>query len=185
MEAECEEVGDRAALKLRTLLKLRRFYTTPQLVSLYKTHVLPVLEFPTPAVYHATDTTLQHLDKAQKSFLREVGLTEKQALDNYHLAPLCTRRDIALLGLIHRTVLGEGVPHFSKWFFPAARQRHAYSTRLASGRHSRQLHDWVDGEHSKLLRRSPLGLARVYNSLPQRAVDTHSVSGFQRDCRNW
>eukprot|EP00969_Alexandrium_andersonii_P029728 1298020-Alexandrium_andersonii.AAC.1 len=32
------------------------------------------------------------------------------ALFRFRLAPLATRRDIALLGLVHRTVLGQGPP---------------------------------------------------------------------------
>ena len=163
------------------MYKRQRFYTTPQLVKLYKTHVLPVLEFPTPAVYHATNTALENLDKVQTHFLREVGLTERQALKDYHLAPLCTRRDIALLGLVHRTVLKKGPVHFQKWFFLSERQRHAYQTRLQERRHNRQLHDWLDGNHSELLRRSPLGLARVYNQLPQRVVDCSCVKDCQRE----
>ena len=179
MKAECVKVGDRASAKLSALIKLRRFYSTPELISLHKTHVLSVLELPTPAVYHVTDTVLLNLDKVQKRFLREVGLTAELALRNYGLAPLSTRRDIALLGLIHRTVLDEGVPHFAKWFFPCVRRRHLYRTRLADSKHSRQLHDWIDGEHSELLRRSPLGLPRVYNCLPQSVVDAKTVCNFQ------
>ena len=57
--------------------------------------MLPVLEFPTAAVYHATKTTLDNLDKVRRRFLREVGLTEEEALLYYNLAPLNTRRDIA------------------------------------------------------------------------------------------
>ena len=175
MEPECEEVGKRAFTKLRALLKLRRFYTTPQLVQLYKTHVLPVLELPTPAVYHATDTALDNLDKVQRHFLRELGLTAAEALEKFHLAPLSTRRDVALLGLVHRTVLGEGLPHFAKWFFPCRRLRHSYRTRLQEGRHSKQLHDWLDSDHTELLKRSPLGLPRVYNKLPQSVVNADTV----------
>ena len=73
MIKECEEVGKRASAKLRALLKVRRFYTTPQLVKLYKTHVLPVLEFGTPAVYHATNTALENLDKVQTHFCEKLA----------------------------------------------------------------------------------------------------------------
>ena len=81
MEAECEEVGKRAYSKVRALLKLRKYYTEAELVRLYKIHVLPVLEFPTPAVYHATTTVLQNLDKVQRHFLRELKLTAEQPLE--------------------------------------------------------------------------------------------------------
>ena len=88
MAEECEEVGRRADWKLTTLLRLRRFYDTASLVQLYKSHVLPILEFPTPAIYHATHTALSHLDRVQKRFLREVGFTAEDALLSFRLAPL-------------------------------------------------------------------------------------------------
>ena len=122
---------------------------------------------------------LDNLDKVQRYFLREVGLTANEALKDFNLAPLCSRRDMALLGLVHRTVLKQGPEHFQKWFFPTARLRHQHRTRLQEGLHNKQLHDWLDGEHTELLRRSPLGLARVYNHLPQEVVDSPSVSCFQ------
>ena len=73
MDIECEEVAGRADNKLTSLLRLRRFYDLPSLVRLYKAQVLPMLEFPTPAIYHACNTVLAKLDKVQKRFLREVG----------------------------------------------------------------------------------------------------------------
>ena len=110
-----------------------------------------------------------------------MGLSETDALLNFNLASLQTRRDLALLGLVHRTVLGKGPSLFTKWFFSSTRLRHSHGTRLQQHRHTKQLHDWVDGDHTELLRRSPLGLPRVYNLLPQRAVDTATVSCFQRE----
>ena len=47
-----------------------------------------------------------------KRFLREVGLTAEEVFLKWRLAPLQTRRDVAGLGLIHRTVLGQGPIHF-------------------------------------------------------------------------
>ena len=60
------------------------------------------------------------------------------------------------------------------------RGTHGYQTRLAERRHNKQLHDWLDGNHSDLLQRSLLGLTRTYNGLPQAAVDEPTVSDFQR-----
>ena len=180
MDAECHEVAARANWKLSTLLRARRFYNTPALVNFYKSQVLPTLEFPTAAIYHCTDTALSLLDRVQKRFLRAVGLTEKEALLQYNLGPLQTRRDVALLGVIHRALLGEGPVHFQRWFFKATGEGHSYETRLKTGRHSKQLFDYLTGDHTELLRRSPLGLTKVYNQLPQRAVDKHTVKAFQK-----
>ena len=85
MDKQCQEVARRAGWKLKTLLKTKRYYNTRELVGLYKCHVLPVLEFSTPAVYHAATTTLDLLDRVQRRFLREVGLTEEDALLSFNL----------------------------------------------------------------------------------------------------
>merc|ERR1712078_192613 len=157
MEAEVHEVATRANWKLSTLLRAKRYFDRDALVCLYKAQVLPTLEFPTPAVYHCTATTLDELDRVQKRFLRAVDLTAEEALVRYNLAPLQTRRDLAMLSLLHRTVLGEGPEHFKKWFFPETRLAHSYSTRHKENKHSKQLWNYLDGTHSELLRRSAFG----------------------------
>ena len=116
----------------------------------------------------------------QNRFLREVGLTAEAALLTFNLAPLQTRRDVAVLGIIHRTVLGHGPPHFSSWFFPSNKVSHPHRTRLQVRLHNRQLHDYIDGSHNALIRRSMLGLTRVYNRLEQSIVDAKTVKLFQR-----
>ena len=45
--------------------------------------------------------------------------------------------------------------------------------------HNKQFHDWLGSDHTELLRRSPLGLVRVYDKLPQDEVDANFVSCFQ------
>ena len=179
MRTEVEALADRCHWKLRTLLRAKRFFTTPQLVAQYKSHVLPFVEHSTPAVYHAISSVLDTLDRVQKTFLRRLGLTEAEALTEYNLAPLRTRRDVAMLGVVHRTVLGESPPHFSKWFFRAP-VSHLTSTRLQDKKHHLQLHDCLGGEHTELLRRSALGLPRVYNKLLKHAVECKTVSSFQK-----
>ena len=44
----------------------------------------------------------------QEKLVAAAGLTELEALHECKLAPLAARRDMALLGLMHRTVLGKG-----------------------------------------------------------------------------
>ena len=126
MDLQCREVAQRAGWKLRTLLKTSQFHSAPAMMKQYKSHVLPTLEFCIPAVYHCTATVLDQVDRVQRRFLREVGLTEEQALHHHNLAPLQTRRDMAMLGLIHRTVLNEGPPQFQQWFFPDTRPNKAF-----------------------------------------------------------
>ena len=87
---------------------------------------------------------------------------------------------MAMLGVLHRTVLKRGPEHFRKWFFPAGGPTHSYNTKYQTAKHTKQLHDYLDGTHTELLRRSALGLTRTYNELPQATVDAKSVSAFQR-----
>ena len=140
----------------------------------------PTLEHCMPAVYRATTGVLEELDRVQDRFLKAVDLNPANALLRFNLAPLQTRRDMAMLGAIHRTVLGEGPPHFQRWFVRVPRKDHGHNTRAQEKLHSKQLFDFLEQRDTELLRRSVLGLVRVYNRLPQEAVDKPSVKAFQR-----
>ena len=183
MLAECQEVAVRAGWKLKTLLRTRKFFSVKDMVSLYKSHVLPILEFPTPALFHAATSVLELLDKVQRRFLREVGLTDREALLQYNLAPLEARRDMAGLGLIHRTVLGAGPPQFQKWFY-LDMSTPAYRTRLQVAKHNKQLYDWLGAGQTELLRKSLLGQVRVYNKLVQEVVNHKTTKAFQKALQN-
>ena len=93
MDIECEEVAGRADNKLTSLLRLRRFYDLPSLVRLYKAQVLPMLEFPTPAIYHASNTCLAKLDK---DFLQKSAKCMKRQIveQRFKLVNAVTRRSL-------------------------------------------------------------------------------------------
>ena len=74
------------------------------------------IEYRAAAIYHACDSSLVALDHVQDKLLEAAGVSDVEALDVGNLAPLSARRDIALLGLIHRTVLGVGPAHFKSFF---------------------------------------------------------------------
>ena len=182
MVQACHEIAKEARWKTRTLLHTRRFYSPASMIRLYKIHILSFIESGTPAIFHAARTHLAIIDRVQESFLRELGVSETDAMLHFHLAPLHTRRCIAVLGLIHRTVLGKGPPQFREWFIlqPASYYSAKRSTRAASSMHDRQIFDPLDGSHSTLLARSMAGMIRVYNDLPPDAVHAASVKLFQR-----
>ena len=79
---------------------------------LYKARVLGYVEYRTAAVYRATDTVLAPLNRLQENFLRQLGITPLEALMEFNLALLATRRDVAMLGLVHRAALRQGPPQF-------------------------------------------------------------------------
>ena len=47
------------------------------------------------------------VDRILRRFLREIGLSERDAILEFNLAPLHVRRQIAALGILHRRVLGQ------------------------------------------------------------------------------
>ena len=131
---------------------------------LYKAHLLSYIEYRTPAIYHATRDILAKLDRVQTKLLQDIGMQEVDALMEFNLAPLAARRDMAMLGMIHRAVLGKGPRHFKKHF-----------KRTISGR----LHDPRESIGGELVKRSALGLVAVYNLLPEYCTNNKTVKHFQ------
>ena len=158
-----------AGWKIKSLLRTRPYFSDAELIILYKSHLLGFLEYRTPAIYHATRTILEQLDAVQTRFLRKAGVEEVDALVHFRLAPLATRRDIAMLGLIHPTVLGKGPAHFRDFFEVAAERVHG---RLV-------VEDKRKTLKHPLVKRSALGLAAICNLLPASFVMSPCVSDFQ------
>ena len=94
--------------------------------------------------------------------MTNAGVSKVDALVHFHLAPLSVRRDIAMLGLIHRAVLGKGTPHFQKHFPLASRSLRKIVEPRTFLRHP-------------IIKRSVFGLVAVYNFLPSHVVACGSV----------
>ena len=141
--------------------------------------MLSKLEFATAAIYHASPFFLAALDRVQDRFLDALGISREIAVIELKLAPLQARRDIALLGLLHRIVLMLAPAHFSDFVRLAVRPVFPQSYRVPAWRHSRQLHDPTCGAESRMLQRSFLWLIYTYNLLPQKVVKQKSVKLFQ------
>ena len=154
------------------------------LVNLYKSHILSYVDAGVAAYYHASTSVLASLDSVQSRFLKELLLSEKDALLLHNLAPPQSRRDISCLGVIHRTVIGEGPPHFKSMFAYTSEVLHTHDTRYSSSLHNKQLFDPCDGNHTAFLSRSIFGLVHVYNTLPQNVVDSKTVNIFQQKLQN-
>jgi hypothetical protein len=152
--------------KVQMLLRSRKSFHTEDMVVQYKQQVLSYIEYRTPAIYHATKTVLNRLDKQQDHFFRELGITKEAALIDFNLAPLSMRRDIALLGLLHRAAIGEGPAHFREYF----KRRHG-SLKLVD--------PCAECSVSLLLKRSMWGLVRVYNTLGG-TLQCKTVKDFQK-----
>ena len=91
-------------------------------------------------------------------------ISEEDALMKFSLAPLEARRDIAMLGLIHRTVLGKGPDHFKLHF------------KLKAPGILKDPRDELGG---RLISRSALGCVAIYNALPASWKTIKKVKDFQ------
>ena len=179
MTAEVARIKGKARPKIKAILRTRRYYSLADMVAQFKTHVLCLLEGTIGGIFHAASSHLNELDGLQRHFVHELGISEGDAFMHYNLAPLKLRRNIAVLGLIHRCVLGHAHPALIA-LFPRTELAAEPRTRLAQRRHTRQVLDRRDGSHKAVLHRSILRMAKVYNLLPQRAVDAPTVKCLQR-----
>ena len=183
MHSAARSIATEAGWRLQQLLKSRRFFSTPEIIHLYKAQVLSFIESSTPAIYHASPSVLEPVDRVQRRLLRELGLSEAEALLNFRLAPLPSRRDIAMLGALHKVTLGLAPPQLAA-FFPRAIVRTSSfdRQRLRQWRplHDKQLHSECVIASTDIMRRSLFGLVDTYNRLPQSIVDSIIIKSFQR-----
>ena len=166
-------VGD-CGWKIQSLLRSRRFYNFADILLLYKAQILSFIEYRTCAFHFASSSGLGPLDAIQNRFLRSLGISALDALNHFALAPLSARRDIAMLGVIHRSVLGHSPGHFSRFFRPAPPP-----PPRSPRRHARHLADPLQLRAPDFARRSVLGSVSVYNLLPDSVVASPSVQEFQ------
>ena len=104
------QCATKAAWKTRFLLRVRRFYSFFELILLNKSHVLSYIEYRTPGLHFASTSVLDEIDQVQTMFLRQIGGSEEAAFDSFNVAPLRVRRDISMLGVIHKAANVAGPP---------------------------------------------------------------------------
>ena len=122
---------------------------------------------------------MSSIDRVQTMFLEELGIAEDLAMLEFHLAPLSARRDIAILGLLHKVAMRKG-PSSLQELFPLGGSHFPRSLLAPSVGHDHQLHDAIDGCQSAAVGRSAFGMIHVYNLLPKDVVEGASIKTFQR-----
>ena len=188
MSTAITKIMNKAKPKLKALLRTQPYYTTTELFTQYKTHILPLLESCSGAIYHSTTTALAPITALFTTFLRATNTTPLDAFTQHNLAPPTLRRDIAMLGLLHKTTLRKAHSDFTT-LFPPSTYTHRHDTRLAQRRHDKQLHELCDGTQTEQLNRSIFALTRIYNLLPQAIINATTIHRFQtlltRTARNF
>ena len=138
------------------------------------------------AISHASDTHLHRIDNMQRSFSRELGLSEETAFLEHNFAPTQLRRHIAVLGIIFKSRIGIAHPELMK-LFPAVPvlDYHTHHVLRKAPVHNWQVHDFCGGGNTSVkMCHSILGIVRIYNRLPAPVFHTESVSGFQHNLTN-
>jgi len=136
------------------------------------------MEIHNGAIFHASDTLLAKLDNVQRSFLRALEVEESDAYLSYNFAPSQLRRNIGILGLMHKRVIGESHGVFRK-LLPFSID---VGAPLLPGGHNKQLYGHLHEVHFQLALhfRSIYGMVYIYNGLPQYVVDRRTVTSFQK-----
>ena len=114
-----EELVRECQWKIRSITKTGQFFIDAHTIHLYKAHVLSFIENRAAAIYHATGAILGPLDKLQRRFISNLGITIEEAFIAFNFASLEARRDMAMLGLIHRAAVGQGPIQLQTRFPPA------------------------------------------------------------------
>ena len=168
-----EEMLSKMRPKMRAILRLRHIYSVAELLGQYKTHIWGISEYSNGAIIMACPSQLKRLDKAQRGFLRELGLTDTDAFMNYNFAPPSLRRCIGLLGFLHKRVIGQ--------CHPALLSALPLAADLQANYHTKALHPFCELRqyNDRLFMRSLFAYILIYNRLPQVLVDTISVKNFQ------
>ena len=171
MAAAVDALERKRGPKVKALLRTSPYYDQCQLVQGYKAHVLCILEGATGAIYHASASVLQKLDRVQDRFLRAVGLSDREAFLQHNLTTLGLRRVIAMLGLLFRCVSGLAHDGLCSLFLKTPAAGHRHDTRNAAARHSHQLEETWERFHLDTARRSFLGLVRAWDLLPAEILE--------------
>ena len=116
---------------------------------------------------------LYPIDRILDRFLHQLNITSMDALLHFNLAPLRTRRCIAMLAVIHRAVLGLGPDHFRAFFI------HSTTVpRYIRHWHFHHLEDFCDVVRPDYFTRSIFGMISVYNWLPEFVVLAPTIKLF-------
>ena len=172
-------IASEAARKLKIVLRVQHFYSTNHIFNLYKAHVFPYLERTVSPIFHCNPSILNMLDNLQNLFLQTIQCSEKDALLEYNLFPLSSRRNISMLGLLYRTQIGIA-PNDLNELFPKERSTlYHFSVPSCSLSHGKQIQSCIGPRSSITLRLSVFGLIPIYNKLPVHVISSETVKLLQ------
>ena len=178
MHSAIDQLLGKIRPKSTAILRTRAYYSTPDLISQYKTHIWSLVEGNCGAYFHAATNLLDKISNVQHSFLRKLDISDKQAFLDFNFAPTQLRRDIAILGLLQKRVLGQCHPTYER-LLPYWSER--FDASRGTGHNKPLYGHWAEATHHRsLFAKSIFKMIDIYNNLPQNVVDSTSVSNFQK-----
>ena len=98
--------------KSTAILRTRDYYSTAELIDQFKTQIWGLVESHSGGYFHAANSLLQKIEKRQLNFLKQLNVTVEEVFLKFNFAPVMLRRNIAVLGLLHKWVIGVAHPAF-------------------------------------------------------------------------
>ena len=177
MQQAIDQLLSQIRPKVKAIVRTRSHYAVKDLISQFKTHIWGLMECHNGGIFHACSSLLEKLDAIHFKFLRDIGSDHANAFLEFNFAPPTLRRNISILGLLHKRVLGLSHPMFQTLLPFCSDVPGAWSP----GDHNKQLYGHLPEANFQLALfcRSIFGMTYVYNRLPQEIVDNQTVSLFQ------
>jgi hypothetical protein len=174
MSSAVDHILSWARPKVKALIRTRTMYDKKTMLQQYKTHIWGGTEYANGAILHACDTVLSRIDRLQQHFLDELHLTAEVAFLDFNFAPATLRRDIGILGFIHKRVLGLCHPGIER-LLPFLGSTGPWHDKQLESHTGQCLY-----RHS-LFFKSLFGHVCVYNRLQPYLVEMKTVKEFQRE----
>ena len=112
MHSAVEQVLSKIRPKVTAILRTRQYYSMENLILQFKTQIWGLIEANMGGYFHAASSLLDKIDAVQNRFLHELDMNPAFAFLTYNFAPPNLRRNIAILGLLHKRILGKYHPSF-------------------------------------------------------------------------
>ena len=129
-------------------------------------------------IFHASTHIVEKLDAVHYKFLKDIDLQSSDAFLQFNFAPPSLRRNIGILGLLHKRVLGLSHPVFQTLLPFSVDVPGSYR----QGDHNKQLYGHIHEVNFQLALhfRSIYALMCIHYSLPQNVVDCNTVTSLEK-----
>ena len=87
MQTAVDQLMTKINPKITAILRARGYYSVPQLIVQFKTHIWGLMEANTGGILHPPSSLLARIDQAQNRYVRELEVSTEPAFLEFNLAP--------------------------------------------------------------------------------------------------